>query len=64
MPSLLVNLFLLIRWKFQICAIFMVKTLKILIMFFKIVHLFEEFEIELSIIVSLIFYMKVISSLN
>ena len=64
MLSQLVIFFLLGRWIFQIYAIFVVKIVKILIMFLKISYLFEEFGIELSMIVSLLSYMKVISSLS
>ena len=64
MSSLLMGFCLLERRKFLIGAIFVVKTLKILIMFFKIFHLFEEFGIELSILVPILSYKKVISSIG
>ena len=64
MPSLLVKLSRLEGWKFQIYVIFVVKTLKILTMFLKIAPLFKEFGILLNIIVQLLFFMKVTSSID
>ena len=64
MPSLLVKLSRLEGWKFQIYVIFVVKTLKILTMFLKIAPLFKEFGIGLNIIVQLLFFVKVTSSID